>query len=113
MKLGYTGLLLLAVTAVAIADVFLKKASVGHTFIETLKSPWMIGTILLYFFQIFFFAYVFVAGVQLVNVGILQTALYAVIVLTAGFLFFNETLSMIQIVGAILTFIGIALINLK
>ncbi|MHB1330675.1 MAG: hypothetical protein ACYCY6_01775 [Minisyncoccota bacterium] len=113
MKFTYILLLMLAVAAVAIADVFLKKASLGHTLSEAFKSPWMLGAIALYLFQIIFFTYVFVAGAQLTNVGILQTALYAIIVLVSGFLFFKETLTPIQVSGIVLALAGVVLINLK
>lgn len=113
MKFGYTGLLILAVTAVAIADVFLKKASTGNGLIDALKSPWMFGAIALYLFQIFFFTYVFVSGEELVEVGVLQTALYAIIVLLAGFVIFKESVQPVEIVGMILAGIGVTLMSLK
>ena len=114
MKLGYAALLFLAVTAVAIADIFLKQATAnGASLWEAIKSPWMLGAIFLYLFQIFFFTYVFVAGVPLISVGILQTVLYAVIVLLAGFLLFHESLTGIQIFGTILALSGVLLINMR
>ncbi|MDQ3090010.1 MAG: hypothetical protein M3Q24_02565 [bacterium] len=105
--------LLLAVAAVAMADVFLKKASLGGSLMSALKSPWMIGAILLYLFHIFFFTYIFVSGKNLVGVGVMQTALYATIVLLAGFFIFNETLKPIEIVGMILAASGVVLMSLK
>ncbi|MBI2109314.1 MAG: hypothetical protein HYT93_04065 [Parcubacteria group bacterium] len=113
MRLSYVALLILAVAAVAIADVFLKQAAVHNSLWAAFKSPWMIGAIFLYLFQIFFFTYIFVAGVQLVNVGVLQTVLYAAIVLFAGFFIFNETLTPIQVLGIILALSGTILISLK
>lgn len=112
MKFTYTAILILAVSAVAIADVFLKKAAVTGNMIATLKSPWMVGAIALYLFQIFFFTYVFVMGVRLVNVGILQTVLYAAIVLASGVLLFGETLTTLQVVGVVAAVGGVILMNL-
>ncbi len=114
MKLGYLALVTLAVSAVAIADIFLKQASShGASLLEAIKSPWMIGAVVLYLFQIFFFTYLFVSGAQLINIGVLQTVLYAVIVLLAGFLIFHESLSTLQIIGAALALVGVILVNLK
>ncbi|MBI4095083.1 MAG: hypothetical protein HY435_02745 [Candidatus Liptonbacteria bacterium] len=111
-KLLHIGLLILAVSAVAIADALLKKAAVGGGgFTEALKSPLMIGAILLYLFQIFFFTYIFVAGWKLSIVSILQTGLYALITLTAGVLFFGESLNTVQITAIVLTLTGVVLLN--
>jgi drug/metabolite transporter (DMT)-like permease len=113
MKLLALPLVILAVTAVAIADVCLKKAALSGTLASALKSPWMIGAVALYLFQIFFFTYLFVSGTELLYVGILQTALYAAIVLTAGFLLFHESLSAVQMVGMVLALVGAILMNTK
>ena len=113
MKFVTWFLLILAVSAVAIADVFLKRASIAGSLTAALKSPWMLGAIALYLFQIFFFTYVFVSGTQLVNVGILQTALYAIIVLAAGFMIFSESLSPVQLAGMGLAIVGVLMMNLK
>ena len=111
-KFLYLGLLILAVSAVAIADAFLKKAATsGGGLIGALKSPWTIGAILLYLFQIFFFTYIFVSGLKLSLVSILQTGLYALITLTAGLLVFGKSLSAIQITGIIVTLAGVVLLN--
>ena len=104
-------LLVLAVSAVAIADIFLKTAATKSSFMQVLKSPWTIGAILLYLFQIFFFAYIFFAGYKLSLVAILQTGLYALVTLAAGFFFFRESLTMIQTVGIVLTLAGVILLN--
>ena len=111
-KVAYIGMLIAAVSAVGLADVFLKKAAVGGTGLAgALKSPWFVGAIALYLFQIFVFTYVFVSGFKLSLVGILQTGLYALITLTAGVLFFSESLSAIQISGIVLTLVGVVLLN--
>ncbi|OGI96190.1 hypothetical protein A3I84_01470 [Candidatus Nomurabacteria bacterium RIFCSPLOWO2_02_FULL_36_8] len=98
--------------SVAVADVFLKKASTFTDLATFLKSPWMIGAISLYIFQIFIFIYLFFTGMKLIDVGIMQVILYALIVLASGILFFHETLTLIKIIGIILGIISIALISL-
>ena len=112
MKLVYTGLLILAVSAVALADILLKKAAGLESLTAALKSPWIFVAVALYLFQIFFFLYVFVHGADLIYVGVLQTALYAVIVVGAGFLIFGETLSFVHGVGIIFAIVGVILINI-
>lgn len=104
--------LILAASAVSVADVFLKKAAPpGVGFAAALKSPWTIGAIGLYLFQIGFFLFAFVGGWKLTIVSILQIGLYALITLAAGILMFRETPSTIQIVAMVLTLIGVVLLN--
>lgn len=105
-------LLILAVSAVAIADIFLKRAATESNLIRVFTSPWTIGAVALYLFQIFFFAYLFFTGYKLSLVAILQTGLYALITITAGLLLFRESLTMIQIAGMVLTLAGVILLNL-
>ena len=112
MSFIHTALLILAVSAVGIADIFLKKIEATGNMWKAITNPWMVGAIGLYLFQIFFFTYLFIHGAKLVHVGILQTVLYAVIVLIAGVFFFGETLSSMQIVGIILALVGVLLVNL-
>ena len=113
MKSLHLILILLAVSSVAIADIFLKKAALHGNLWQALKSPWMAGAIGLYLFQIVFFTYAFVRGWELSLVGSLQTALYALIVLGAGIFLLQEKLTTVQLVGAILAAGGAVLINLK
>jgi drug/metabolite transporter (DMT)-like permease len=103
----------LAVAAVAIGDVFLKKASLAGDFTRAVQSPWMVWAVMLYLYQILFFTYAFVAGWRLSIVGMLQTVLYALIVLGAGVLYFKETLSAAQSIGMGLAFAGVVLMNLE
>ena len=111
-KLIYIALLILASAAVAIADVFLKKASGFTNFSSVLKSPWMMGAVSLYIFQIFVFTYLFFTGAKLINVGIVQIILYTFIIVASSVLFFHETLTTIEIVGVALGVAGIILLNL-
>ena len=105
-------LLVGAVTSVAVADACLKKAASQGMLLQALTSPWMVGAVLLYLFQLFFFTYVFVSGWQLSIVGSLQTVLYALVVLGASLIFFQETLTRVQVVGIVLAVAGAILINL-
>jgi len=101
----------LAVIAVAVADVLLKKATAHGDFTQAVNSPWLWGAVALYLVQIVCFTYAFVSGWQLSLIGSLQTALYALIVLAAGVLFYRETVTPPQIVGAMLAVGGVVLIN--
>jgi multidrug transporter EmrE-like cation transporter len=101
----------LAVVAVAVADVLLKKATANNDLGAALRSPWFWGAVGLYLLQIAFFTYAFVSGWKLSVLGALQTALYAVIVLVAGVVFYRETLTPAQFVGVALALGGVALIN--
>ena len=111
-KLTLTLLLILAVAAVALADVCLKKAAQsGGTLAQAFLSPWMALAIGLYLFQIFFFTYLFVAGWQLSIIGNLQTVFYALVVLSFGVFYFHETLTAVQVAGICLALIEVYLIN--
>lgn len=111
LKLFHLLLIIVAVAAVAVADVFIKKASLSGNLLEALKSPWMLGAIALYLYQIFFFTYIFVAGWQLSLVGSLQTVFYALVVLSASIFYFRETLTPAQGLGIVLAISGVFLIN--
>ena len=108
----YLGLLVLGSSAVAVADVLLKKASSFSSFADFARSPWMIGAILLYAFQIAVFIYLFLSGQKLVDVGIVQIILYALIVVASSILFFHESLTTLKIIGILLGLTGIILMNL-
>ncbi|MCL4302513.1 MAG: hypothetical protein KJ077_42885 [Anaerolineae bacterium] len=111
-KLIQISLIILAVIAVAVADVLLKKASDEGSLHRAIQSPWMVGAFLLYLFQILFFTYIFIAGWELSLVGSLQTVLYALVVLMAGIFVFRETLTLVQGVGVLFAVGGVILINL-
>lgn len=101
----------LAVVAVALADVLLKKASATSSLDAVLRSPWLWGAVVLYLLQVGLFTYAFVSGWKLSVLGALQTALYAVIVLASGVFWFRETLTPAQVAGMVLALGGVALIN--
>lgn len=108
----HTFFVILAVSSVAIADIFLKKTQALGSMSRALLSPWMAIAILLYVFQILFFTYLFISGAKLTHVGIMQTVLYALIVLGAGIFIFGETLTTIHTVGIIFALMGVVLLNI-
>jgi drug/metabolite transporter (DMT)-like permease len=64
------------------------------------------------YFSLFFpAADSFIAGWKLSMIGALQTAFYALIVLTAGVLLYHESLTRLQVLGVLLAFGGVVLIN--
>ena len=101
----------LAVLAVAVADVLLKKAAVPGNLTHAVRSPWLWGAVGLYLVQIGLFTYAFIAGWKLSLIGALQTALYALVVLAAGVLLYRESLTPAQVVGMLLAIGGVVLIN--
>ena len=110
-KLIQGGVIILAVIAVAVADVLLKKAATHGSLMVALRSPWLLSAIGLYLIQIALFTVAFISGWKLSIIGALQTALYAMIVLAAGVLLYHETLSRVQVVGILMAFGGVVLIN--
>jgi len=103
--------ILVAVIAVAVADVLLKKATSHGNLGVALSSPWLFMAIGLYLLQIVIFTIAFISGWKLSLIGALQTALYAVIVLAGGVLLYNESLTPLQVIGVLLAFGGVVLIN--
>jgi|SRR5687768_3082725 drug/metabolite transporter (DMT)-like permease len=110
-KLIQDAVVILAVIAVAIADVMLKRATTHGNLLTALRSPWLFAAICLYLFQIGFFIMAFLAGWKLSIIGALQTALYAMIVLTAGVFIYQEDLTRLQIFGILMAFSGVVMIN--
>jgi drug/metabolite transporter (DMT)-like permease len=110
-KLAQGLVIVLAVLAVAVADVLLKKAAAQGNLRVALSSPWLLCAVGLYLLQIAFFTIAFIAGWKLSIIGALQTALYALIVLAAGVLLYNESLTRVQVIGIMLAFGGVVLIN--
>jgi drug/metabolite transporter (DMT)-like permease len=102
---------LLAVIAVGVADVMLKRAASHGTLLGALHSPWLFIAVSLYLFQIGFFTIAFIAGWKLSIIGALQTALYAMIVLAAGVFLYNEALTRLQVLGILMAFSGVVMIN--
>ena len=112
-KLIFTALIFFAVSAVGIADVLIKKISLtAESTVSALKHPVSLAVFGLYLVQIVIFTYVFVNKVDLGVIGILQTALYAIIVLGSAVLFFGEHFTPVQIAGMALAVTGVILLNL-
>ncbi len=105
--------ILAAVISVAVADILLKKAATHSNLLDAIRSPWFAGAAGLYMLQVCFFMYAFISGWNLTNIGILQTALYAIIVLTAGVFFYNETFTRFQWAGIFIAMSGVVMINWK
>jgi drug/metabolite transporter (DMT)-like permease len=110
-KIGQVVIILMAVVAVGLADVMLKKATSQGRLVDALCSPWLYLAIALYLLQIGLFIIVFIAGWKLSMVGALQTALYGLIVLLAGLFLYHEKLSGLQIFGMIMAFGGVVMIS--
>jgi drug/metabolite transporter (DMT)-like permease len=106
-------LIVLSVVAVAVGDIFLKKASLAGDLSRAFGSQWMAFAVVLNLYQIVFLTYVFVAGWRLSIVGMLQAVLYGLIILGAGVLYFKETLTMMQSLGMGLAFAGVILMNVE
>lgn len=107
------GLIISAVFAVAIADVVLKRAADTESFLQAIKSPWMVGALVLYFVQIMFITYAFVIGWELSILGTLQVVCYALVVVVVGVFYFREQLTPTQVVGLVMAVGGSLLISSK
>ena len=110
-RLVYPGMLVLAVVAVAIADVCLKRASLPGSLADALSSPWTLAAAGLYLLQVLLFVVVFANGWKLSVVGLLQTTLYALVTLGAGVLLFGEVLTLKQVLGLVLAVAGVILLS--
>lgn len=112
-KLIEFALIAAAVASVAIADVCLKKIAVNAATLRgALTQPLLLTVIALYSLQIAIFLYIFIKNSPLTLVGVVQTALYALIVIAAGALFFNERVTGVQGIGILLALAGVILIYL-
>lgn len=111
--LFHLGLIVLAVVSLAIADGFLKQATVGKNFMQAVTSLWLVGAVALYLVQILLVVYFFVAGWEFSLLGNLQVACYALVVVLAGYFYFREVPSPAQIAGVILAITGAVLINVE
>jgi drug/metabolite transporter (DMT)-like permease len=110
-RAAHVVLLLVAVSAVAVADVCLKQATRSGSLGQALRSPWTVAAAGLYLLQIVLFVVVFVSGWKLSVVGLLQTALYALVTLAAGLFLFGEALSTRQMAGLVLTGVGVLMLT--
>ena len=104
-------IILVAVVAVGLADIMLKRATAHGGLVDALRSPWFFIAISLYLLQIVIFIIAFVAGWKLSIIGALQTALYGLIVLGAGYFLYHESPTRLQVVGMLMAFGGVVMIN--
>jgi len=110
-KFAYAALLFIAVLAVAVADVCLKRATLPGSLTHALRSPWTLAAIALYLTQVLLFVIVFVKGWKLSVVSLMQTSLYAVVTLGAGVLLFGEVLSFRQVLGVVFAIASVVLLS--
>ncbi len=111
-KLVEIGLISIAVVAIAVADVIIKKvANTTTDFWTALRHPYMIAIVALYLLQVIIYTFVFVNEVKLGAVGILQTALYAVVILASSAYFFGESFSTRETLGVTLALVGALLLS--
>jgi len=103
--------LVIAVAAVAVADVCLKRAALPGSLANALRSPWTLAAVVLYLTQVVLFVIVFVNGWKLSVIGVAQTTLYAVVTLGAGVLLFGEVLSLKQTLGLAFAVVGVLLLS--
>lgn len=101
-----------SVLAIALADVVLKHASLqSHAMKQLVMNPWFMLAIGLYCLQVIGFGYLFISGAKLSSIGIVQTVLYALVVITSGVFVFSESMSVVQGIGIGLAIIGVILMN--
>ena len=112
-KILEIGLIVLAAVAVGLADVFTKQEAANvNSLSDALRNPLTILIILLYCVQIIIFSFLFVKKAELGIVGVIQTALYAILVIASGILFFHEKVTFIHLLGIGLAILGVVLTNL-
>jgi drug/metabolite transporter (DMT)-like permease len=104
-------MMIIAVIAVAAADVCLKRATLPGSLTIALRSPWTLAAIALYLLQVVLFVVIFVNGWKLSVVSLMQTTLYAVVTLGAGVLLFGEVLSLKQVLGLAFALVGVVLLS--
>lgn len=104
-------LIVIAVISVALGDIFIKKASQSVTLSHVFSSRYMFLGVILYLLQIVLFAWMFFQGWNLGIVGIMQTVLYALIVLGAGHFIFKEYLNAVQLAGLLMACVGVVIAN--
>lgn len=97
---------------IIVADSIIKKVSVGQSFFEVLKDPWIILVYALYFIQILFAVLIFIFKGELAIYTNLFIIFYGIFGVVVGILYFKESLTPIQAVGIFLGLLGAVLINL-
>lgn len=112
-KLFQIIVIIVAGASVAVGDIFIKKAAIQpDNLIKNFLSPYMFLAVILYLLQIVLFYYMFIKKWELGIVGLMQMVAYAIIVITAGIIFFQEKISMLQMIGMCFAFVGAILMNI-
>jgi multidrug transporter EmrE-like cation transporter len=111
MMLANLIILFVAVINVAVADVFIKQATVGNHLRAALLTPWMAGAVVLYVTQILALTYFFAKGWDFSSTSMLQLVAYTLIVVVAGALIFGESLTPMRVGGIALAIAGLALMH--
>ena len=106
-------LIVIGALGVGIADVLMKKAAVDSgSLTSALKNPLISAIIIFYALQIVIYTYVLVNKYELGVLGILQSLVYTLVVVSAGVVFFGEKFSLFQKIGMVFAVAGIILLNL-
>lgn len=112
-KLFEIALIVVGGSAVAVADVLIKKiASDGGTFRDSFKTPLMFGVLGLYVAQILIFLFLFHKKVGLGVLGLSTFALYTIIVTASAVFLFQEKISLTQGIGMLLAALGVLFMNI-
>ncbi len=107
------GLMTISALLIIVADSLIKKESLVHGIMGSLKTPLMILAYLLYFIQIVIAVYIFKKGGELAIYTNLYIIFYSIMGILAGFLVFSEHISTIQFIGIAFALIGAVLLNIK
>lgn len=106
-------MILLSGALVALADGFIKKASLHQeSLVAVLRNPLMIYVAIIYMFAVIAFSVAFIKQWDLGIVGIMQIIVYAVAVVLGGIIFFHEKLTLTHGIGIALALIAAVLLNI-
>jgi EamA domain-containing membrane protein RarD len=105
-------LVFLSALTIIVADALIKKISIGHTFFNVIKDPWMILILGLYLVQISFAIFIFIFKGELALYTNLFIIFYGILGIIIGILFFKENITLVQIIGIGLGLFGAILMNL-
>lgn len=106
-------MILLSGALVALADGFIKKASLHQeSLLAVLRNPLMIYVTAIYIFAVIAFSVAFIKQWDLGIVGIMQIIVYAVAVVVGGVIFFHERLTFTHGIGIALALIAAVLLNI-
>lgn len=98
---------------IIVADSIIKKESLSHGILGSIKTPLMFLAYFLYFVQIVIAILIFRKGGELAIYTNLYIIFYSIMGILAGVLVFSEHISIIQYIGIVFALIGAVLLNLK